>query len=476
MGKISPIAAKYIINAEIEVNGIVEKPDAVGAVFGQTEGLLGPDLELRELQRSGRIGRIEVTLKSRSGKSIGSIMVPSSLDKSETAIIAAALETVDRIGPCTSKIAVGRIEDVRMAKRKYIVDRAKELLAQMMSDILPDSQEISDEVKQAVRVEELVDYGPERLPSGPNLLTSDEIIIVEGRADVINLLRQGIKNALAVEGTNIPPSVIGLTKEKTATVFVDGDHGGELIIKELLHSGAEIDFITMAPAGKEVEELTKKEVHKCLRSRTPGEQYDASIENDDANSKGHKKPKPKLPEKKEKEEEKPEKESVKEEEVEEEEKGKPKEEIKEEPEEEVKEEPIEELKEEKPEEEIKVEEEPVEEIKESKKITPEIKKEIKKLEEEQKEEEKLEEEIIKEEKELAQEEEKLEEKPEEKEEIEKTIEEEAEKIDEEKKELEEERKEAKEAPPEEEPKKKAKTEKKEEKSDAKPKAEDKKEN
>ena len=302
MGKISPIAAKYIINAEIEVNGIVEKPDAVGAVFGQTEGLLGPDLELRELQRSGRIGRIEVTLKSRSGKSIGSIMVPSSLDKSETAIIAAALETVDRIGPCTSKIAVGRIEDVRMAKRKYIVDRAKELLAQMMSDILPDSQEISDEVKQAVRVEELVDYGPERLPSGPNLLTSDEIIIVEGRADVINLLRQGIKNALAVEGTNIPPSVIGLTKEKTATVFVDGDHGGELIIKELLHSGAEIDFITMAPAGKEVEELTKKEVHKCLRSRTPGEQYDASIENDDANSKGHKKPKPKLPEKKEKEE------------------------------------------------------------------------------------------------------------------------------------------------------------------------------
>lgn len=297
MGKISPIAAKYIINAEIEVNGIVEKPDAVGAVFGQTEGLLGPDLELRELQRSGRIGRIEVTLKSRSGKSIGSITVPSSLDKSETAIIAAALETVDRIGPCTSKIAVGKIEDVRMAKRKYIVNRAKELLAQMMSDILPDSQELSDEVKQAVRVEEIVEYGPERLPSGPSLLSSEEIIIVEGRADVINLLRQGIKNALAVEGTNIPPSVIGLTKEKTATVFVDGDHGGELIIKELLHSGAEIDFITMAPTGKEVEELTKKEIHKCLRSRTPGEQYDAGINNDDIDHKVAGKPMRRLPEK-----------------------------------------------------------------------------------------------------------------------------------------------------------------------------------
>lgn len=277
MGKISPIAAKYIINAEIEVNGIVEKPDAVGAIFGQTEGLLGPDLELRELQRSGRIGRIEVQLKSRSGKAQGSITVPSSLDKSETAIIGAALETVDRIGPCSSKIRIQKIEDVRAAKRKYIVDRAKELLKQMLNEIMPDSQEISDNVKKAVRVQELIDFGADKLPSGPNVAAADDIVVVEGRADVVTLLKHGIKNCIAVEGTNVPTSLVELTKQKNVTVFVDGDHGGELIIKELVLAGAELDSITHAPSGREVEELTKKEIHKALRAAVPIEQYSVEL-------------------------------------------------------------------------------------------------------------------------------------------------------------------------------------------------------
>ncbi|HID25906.1 MAG TPA: toprim domain-containing protein, partial [Thermoplasmata archaeon] len=172
-----------------------------------------------------------------------------------------------------SKIKVTKIEDVRAAKRKYIVDRAKELLAQLLSDVMPDSQEISEEVKKAVRVQELVEYGPERLPCGPNVTTADDIIVVEGRADVITLLKHGIKNAIAVEGTNVPKSLVELTKMKTVTVFVDGDHGGELIIKELLHAGAEIDMVTQAPRGREVEELTKKEIHKALRAAIPVEQF-----------------------------------------------------------------------------------------------------------------------------------------------------------------------------------------------------------
>ena len=59
MAKISPVGAKYIVHTVISAEGVVEKPDVVGAIFGQTEGLLGNDLELRELQRSGRIGRIK---------------------------------------------------------------------------------------------------------------------------------------------------------------------------------------------------------------------------------------------------------------------------------------------------------------------------------------------------------------------------------------------------------------------------------
>jgi DNA primase len=274
MGKISPIAAKYIVFADIEVDGVVEKPDAVGAIFGQTEGLLGPDLELRELQKSGRLGRIDVSLKSKSGKSVGVITIPSSLDKSETAIIAAALETIDRIGPCCAKIKVNRVEDVRAAKRRYTIGRAKEILAQMMKDVIPNSQELSESVKIAVRTKELSEYGPEKLPAGPNVLTSDTIIIVEGRADVINLLKHGFKNVIAVEGTNIPPTIVQLCSVKTAIAFLDGDHGGDLILKELM-SVAELDYVARAPAGKEVEELTKKEIHKALRVKIAVEQLES---------------------------------------------------------------------------------------------------------------------------------------------------------------------------------------------------------
>ena len=266
MGKISPVAAKYIIHADIEIDGVVDRSDVIGAIFGQTEGLLGNDLELRELQRSGRIGRIEVNVETRTGKTKGAIIIPSSLDKAESCIIGAALETIQRIGPCNSRVKVKQIEDVRISKRKFIIDRAKQLLKEMLDNVIPDSKELSDEVSASVRMMELQKYGKDRLPAGPDVKDSDEIIIVEGRADVLNLLKHGFKNAIAMNGTNVPETIIELSKHKTTTAFVDGDRGGSLILSELL-SVAEIDYVTMAPDGKEAEEITKKEIHKALRSK-----------------------------------------------------------------------------------------------------------------------------------------------------------------------------------------------------------------
>jgi DNA primase len=271
MGKISPVAAKYIIHATIDIEGVVDRPDVIGAIFGQTEGLLGSDLELRELQRSGRIGRIEVTTDTRSGKTQGSIDVPSSLDKAETSIIAAALEIIQRIGPCTAKIQAKSIEDVRVSKRTFVVERAKELLRNLQTNSMPDSQELADEVAYSVRVMEIQEYGKERLPAGPAIDESDEIIIVEGRADVLNLLKHGFKNAIAMNGTSVPETVVDLCKKKIVTMFVDGDRGGSLIVKDLT-SRADVDFVTRAPDGKEVEEITKKEIHIALRSKISGEQ------------------------------------------------------------------------------------------------------------------------------------------------------------------------------------------------------------
>lgn len=272
MGKISMVSAKYIIHAEINVDGIVDRPDVIGAIFGQTEGLLGADLELRELQRSGRIGRIEVNLETRNGKTIGTITIPSSLDKAETCIVSAALEVIQRIGPCNAKIRVKEIEDVRVSKRKYVIERAKELLRELLDKMLPDSQELTDEVASAVRIMEIQEYGRDRLPAGPSIDDSDEIIVVEGRADVVNLVKHGFKNVIAMNGSSVPETIIELSRKKIVTAFVDGDRGGDLNLKELL-SVAEIDYVAKAPSGREVEELTKKEIHKALRARISAEQY-----------------------------------------------------------------------------------------------------------------------------------------------------------------------------------------------------------
>src|SRR3989344_1900533 len=187
MAKISLVSSKYIVHSTIEIDGVVDRPDIIGAIFGQTEGLLGADLELRELQRSGRIGRIEVNTDTKLGKTAGTIIIPSSLDKAETAIVGAALEIIQRIGPCNAKLLVTNIEDVRISKRSQVIDRAKELLKKMMDNTMPDSQELADEVSSAVRVMEVVEYGQDRLPAGPAIDESDEITVVEGRADELNL-------------------------------------------------------------------------------------------------------------------------------------------------------------------------------------------------------------------------------------------------------------------------------------------------
>ena len=260
--------AKYLIHAKIETTGVVERPDVVGAIFGQTEGLLGDELDLRELLKSGRIGRIRVDINSIQGKSAGTIVVPSSLDRVETAILAAALEAVDRVGPCEAKIRVENIEDVRDAKRKFIVDRAKEILT-ILEQEAPETQEISERVKESTRLEEIVEY--HGLPAGPGVPESDAVIVVEGRADVLNLLRAGIRNVISIEGMSTPQPVIDLCRDKTATAFLDSDRGGDLVLKELLQV-ADIDYVARPPGNKSVEELTRKEVIRALRNKVPVDQ------------------------------------------------------------------------------------------------------------------------------------------------------------------------------------------------------------
>ena len=268
---IDPTSSKYLIRASIRANGVVNKSDVVGAVFGQTEGLLGDELDLRDLQKSGRMGRVEVEIKSERGKSVGEIVISSSMDQVETSVFAAALETVERVGPCKATVKITTLEDSRSSKREIIIDRARTLLINLIKDSRGAGSTITDTVRQVLQTEEIVRFKG-KLPAGPNVDTSDAVIVVEGRGDVLNLLRHGIKNAVAVEGTNIPKEVVALSKERTVTAFVDGDRGGEMIIQELLQV-AEIDFISRAPDNTEVEHLTHKQIMKSLRDKSSAELF-----------------------------------------------------------------------------------------------------------------------------------------------------------------------------------------------------------
>lgn len=268
MAKVSPVSIKYMIHANFTAEGALEKPDVIGALFGQTEGLLGADLEMRELQKEGKIGRIEVELERNDRRTTGVIKIPTALDQSETTLIAAAIETIERIGPCDSQIEVERIEDVRSSKREYILDRAKKLMQGIEG--VSDSREISNQIKDSAKMTGVKEYGKEKLPCGD--LSGEEIIVVEGRADVLNLLRNNVDNVIAMNGTKLPEAIKELGKEKKITLFVDGDRGGKLIIQNVLDN-ANIAYIAFAPDGKEVEELAGKEILMNLRKKISVEDY-----------------------------------------------------------------------------------------------------------------------------------------------------------------------------------------------------------
>ena len=267
MAKTYLSSAKYRIVAKFEISGIVDKHDVVGAVFGQSEGLLGASMDLKELQQSGKIGRIEIEPVIINGKTTGALIVPSSIDSVQTSMLAAAIESVDKVGPYDAKFETERIEDTRAEKREKITDRAKELLSKFMQEQTPDIAELREDISAGVRTAQMIEYGADKLPAGPDVDKSEEVILVEGRADVINLLKNGITNVIAMDGAKVPNTVLELAKIKKIVAFVDGDRGGELNARNLKEI-ANIHAVVRAPDGKEVEELTKKEILQCLKKES----------------------------------------------------------------------------------------------------------------------------------------------------------------------------------------------------------------
>ncbi|MEM3383052.1 MAG: DNA primase DnaG [Nitrososphaerales archaeon] len=254
---------KYYVRLKFDVEGVVEKADLIGAIFGQTEGLFGPEMNLNELQKTWKVGRIEVNLESKGDRTYGEVLIPMSTDISTAALIAAAVESVDKVGPCSARFTLIGIEDVRESKRRIIAERAKSIIKEWASKSISESEKLLKDLMEVARRAKLISYGKEELPAGPGVYTSDTIIVVEGRADVINLLRAGIDNVIAIEGVKIPETVIKLSKDKRIIAFLDGDRGGDLILKELSQV-MKVDKVLRAPQGREVEDLTPLEILEIL--------------------------------------------------------------------------------------------------------------------------------------------------------------------------------------------------------------------
>jgi 5S rRNA maturation endonuclease (ribonuclease M5) len=255
---------KYHVKLSYEVDGLVERADIIGAIFGQTEGLLGPEMNLNELQRVSKVGRIEVNAKSTSNTTNGDALIPMSTDIDTCALIAAGIESIDKVGPfdCTFKLEA--IDDVRAAKKDDIVKRAKEIKQKWATKTVSEGESMLNDVHQGDKGK-LSTYGPSKLTCSSGIFDSKWVILVEGRADVINLLRAGYDNVLAIEGAKIDESIKELCNSKdTIVAFLDGDRAGGFILKEL-KSVVTLDYEIQADSGVEVEELTPQRLDEILR-------------------------------------------------------------------------------------------------------------------------------------------------------------------------------------------------------------------
>ena len=255
---------KYHVKLSYQVDGLVERTDIIGAIFGQTEGLLGPEMNLNELQRLSKVGRIEITTISTANTTSGEALLPMSTDIDTCALIAAAIESIDKVGPYDCTFKLDTIDDVRAAKKEDIVKRAKEIKQRWATKTVSEGDTMLRDVHEGAPGK-VTTYGPSELSCSSGVFDSNWIILVEGRADIINLLRAGYDNALAIEGAKIDESIKSLCdKKKNVIAFLDGDRAGGFILKEL-KSVVDIDYELRADPGVEVEDLTPQRIDEILR-------------------------------------------------------------------------------------------------------------------------------------------------------------------------------------------------------------------
>jgi DNA primase len=209
-------------------------------------------------------------------KTVGAVTIPNNLDQPTAALLAATLESIERVGPYDSKFKLVEVEDVREERRKKVLERARDIMQRWSASQRSEVIQMLNQVSEVSEVGKIVSLAPD-VEGGPEAEASDTLFIVEGRADLTALLKAGIKNVIATNGVNIPQYVVNLTSGKReVTVLADGDRVGDMIVKELLRRGAKIDYVSKAPQGREVEDMKPIEILDLINRRVNVKTYLAS--------------------------------------------------------------------------------------------------------------------------------------------------------------------------------------------------------
>jgi len=145
-------------------------------------------------------------------------------------------------------------------------DRINEILSKFNLDDQNNSK-LKNMVYNELKKKKPIIFGKNELSAGPDVYNSNQIILVEGRSDVINLMRMDINNTLSLGGTNISEEVIKFCENKEIMALLDGDRGGDAILKELLIK-MKIDYVSRAPSNKEIEHLDLDILKKVIENKT----------------------------------------------------------------------------------------------------------------------------------------------------------------------------------------------------------------
>jgi DNA primase len=251
---------------KFQIAGIVNRNDILGTLYKKTN-TLGSEYGLSSLNQRKKLGLISINLfnDTKSNETTGQIKVPMKADEKTACLICAIIQTIDKVG---SYKAIFRFRDFQQESTNLVVKIVKRAKNIYQTKLLKYKQGISEIIQSLfsnlmkIQIKEI----HPGIWIGPKYIESQEIYLLEGRADIVNLSKSGIYNTISVNGLDTPKQIQNYILNKTLTCMFDKDRGGETILYNL-SSKYKIDFYIDLPDNSKVQELAKSQVLNFANKR-----------------------------------------------------------------------------------------------------------------------------------------------------------------------------------------------------------------